>query len=98
MGGRRDSEHSTQDVLQGQMAETNWSRKAMEEVAMKRTRLKPMSDKRRRDNVERAAMMEEKYGPRPWECLFWDFVDGSEMAKFSMPAVLQGAVLCHGDV
>lgn len=38
---------------------------------MKRSRPKPVSDKRRAENVIRAAMLEEKYGPRgEWQCSF----------------------------
>lgn len=44
----------------------------IEEVDLKRSRIKPVSDKRRAENKVRAQMMEEKFGPREeWTCQFW---------------------------
>ena len=38
---------------------------------MKRSRIKPRSDKRTAENAERARLMEEKFGPRgEWRCQF----------------------------
>jgi hypothetical protein len=64
---------------------------------VKRTRVKPVSDKRRRENKERAAMMEEKYGPRPWECQFHDFTTARDADLMHRVADL-GGLNCHGDV
>ena len=52
---------------------------------MKRSRLRPVSDKRRDDNALRAEMMEAKYGPRPWRCL-------------AERALLGQMGPCHGEV
>ena len=50
---------------------------------MKRTRLNPVSKKRRDQNVERAKILEAAWGPRPWVCVFkfrpeWKKIFGGE--------------------
>ena len=41
---------------------------------MKRTRLSPVSAKRRKANAERKANLEQAFGPKPWSCRFRSFV------------------------
>ena len=41
---------------------------------MKRTRIKPVSDKRRAVNVLRREAQEAAWGPRPWGCKFSGYV------------------------
>jgi hypothetical protein len=60
-------------------------------MTLSRARVKPISVKRKNDNVLRAEMMEAKYGPRPWRCMFFDYAGNVFQAS---DAIAQ----CHGEV
>jgi hypothetical protein len=52
-------------------------------TTMKRSRLRPVSKKRRAENVERKALMEEKFGPREnWRCAFPQIDNGFGLGCF----------------
>jgi hypothetical protein len=61
-------------------------------VRVKRGRIKPISDKRRAENVVRAERMEEKFGPRPWDCQF------GKVVRFAGVAVPMSFLSCFGEV
>lgn len=61
---------------------------------MKRSRIRPVSDKRKALNAERKILMEEKFGPREeWRCSFADF--GGENLAFVALWTHGGAVNGH---
>lgn len=64
---------------------------------MKRSRPKQVSDKRKRENIEREAMSLKKFGERPWECRFHDFTTANDADLMHRVAEL-GGLNCHGEV
>ena len=52
--------------------------------------MRQISKKRAALMLQRRKMMEEKFGPRPWRCQFWDYAN-PWMTEFSFPA-------CFGEV
>lgn len=64
-----------------------------------RTSLRPASRKRQRANRVRRQNLEEAWGPRPWVCSFWTFVDrwieGGGVADLSRAPRCAGAVNAH---
>ena len=59
---------------------------------MKRTRISPVSKTRKAENLERARLMEETYGPRPWRCRF------GQVVRETGVAVPVSMLSCFGDV
>ena len=63
----------------------------------RRKRLKLVSDTRKQETVKRAAMMLEKFGPRPWDCQFHDFTTARDADLMHRVSDL-GGIHCFGEV
>lgn len=65
---------------------------------LKRTRLRPVSERRREVNAERARLQEEAWGPRPWKCAFERYVLAAMCVGSVTVNDARSLPQCHGPV